>query len=361
MTPPALFTPARLRQTTLDNRVVVAPMCQYSAQDGVAGSWHKIHVPTMCMSGAGLAFVEATAVRADGRITSGCLGLYNDEAERALGDVVALCREHGQAKLGIQLGHAGRKGSCAPPWQGAAQLPLDGGGWPTVAPSALPFHPSDRIPHPLEVGELADLKRAFVDAAVRAARLGFDVLELHCAHGYLLHEFLSPLTNLRSDGYGGSLAARMRFPLEVFAAMRQALPADLPLGVRISATDWVEGGWDLEQSIAFALELKALGCDFVDTSTGGLSPLQKLEPKPGFQVPFAARIKQAVGIPTMAVGLITEAEQANGIVAEGQADFVALARGLLWDPRWGWHAAEKLGVKLRAPKQYLRGSSTLVP
>ena len=360
MTAPALFQSIDLRRTTIANRIVVAPMCQYSAQQGVAGSWHKIHVPTLCMSGAGLVFIEATAVRADGRITSGCLGLDSDEAERALGEVVALCREHGQAKLGLQLGHAGRKGSCAPPWQGAAQLPLDGGGWLTVAPAALPFHPSDRIPHALEVRELEDLKRAFVDAAVRAARLGFDLLELHCAHGYLLHEFLSPLTNQRSDPYGGSLAARMRFPLEVFEAMRQALPADLPLGVRISATDWVEGGWDLESSVAFARELRARGCDFVDTSTGGLSPLQKLEPKPGFQVPFAARIKEAVGIPTMAVGLITEAEQANRIVAEGQADFVALARGMLWDPRWGWHAAEKLGVKLRAPKQYLRGSSTLL-
>lgn len=360
MTTPALFSPARLRQTTLDNRIVVAPMCQYSAQDGVAGRWHQIHVPTLCMSGAGLVFVEATAVRADGRISSGCLGLYSDETERALAQVVALCREHGQAKLGLQLGHAGRKGSCAPPWQGAAQLPLDAGGWPTVAPSALPFHANDRLPHALDGRELEQLKGSFVDAALRAARLGFDVLELHCAHGYLLHEFLSPLTNQRRDEYGGGLAQRMRFPLEVFSAMREALPSELPLGVRISATDWMEGGWDLEQSVALARELKARGCDFVDTSTGGLSPQQKLEPKPGFQVPFAARIKEAVGLPTMAVGLITDPVQANGIVDEGQADFVALARGMLWDPRWGWHAADKLGVKLRAPKQYLRASSTLL-
>lgn len=360
MTTPALFSPARLRQTTLDNRIVVAPMCQYSAQDGVAGRWHQIHVPTLCMSGAGLVFVEATAVRADGRISSGCLGLYSDETERALAEVVALCRAHGQAKLGLQLGHAGRKGSCAPPWQGAAQLPLDAGGWPTVAPSALPFHANDRLPHALDGRELEQLKGSFVDAALRAARLGFDVLELHCAHGYLLHEFLSPLTNQRKDEYGGGLAQRMRFPLEVFSAMREALPSALPLGVRISATDWMEGGWDLEQSVALARELKARGCDFVDTSTGGLSPQQKLEPKPGFQVPFAARIKEAVGVPTMAVGLITDPVQANGIVDEGQADFVALARGMLWDPRWGWHAADKLGVKLRAPKQYLRASSTLL-
>lgn len=359
MSTPPLFSPFSLRNVALHNRIVVAPMCQYSANEGVAQSWHRIHVPTLAMSGASLVIVEATAVRPDGRITTGCLALSDDAQERALADVVALAREHGQAKLGIQLGHAGRKGSCAPPWHGGAQLALDAGGWQTVAPSALPFNASDRAPRALEAAELAELVRAFAAAAARAARIGFDVVELHCAHGYLLHQFLSPLTNQRTDAYGGSLANRMRFPLEVFAAMRAALSAGVPLGVRISATDWVEGGWDLEASVAFARALKERGCDFVDTSSGGLSPLQKLEPTPGFQVPFAAHIKRDVGLPTMAVGLITEPEHANRIVAEGDADLVALARGMLWDPRWGWHAAQKLGVKALAPRQYLRGSATL--
>ncbi len=360
MTTPALFSPCTLRSLTLHNRIAVAPMCQYSATDGAAQSWHRIHVPTLAMSGAGLVIVEATAVRMDGRITTGCLALSTDEHERALTDVVALAREHGQAKLGIQLGHAGRKGSCAPPWHGAAQLALDAGGWPTVAPSALPFNASDRAPRALDEGELVGLTRAFAAAAARAARLGFDLVELHCAHGYLLHEFLSPLTNQRTDRYGGALDNRMRFPLEVFSAMRAALPASVPLGVRISATDWVEGGWDLEGSVAFSRALKERGCDFIDVSSGGLSPAQKLEPAPGFQVPFAARIKRDVELPVMAVGLITEPAHAERIVADGDADVVALARGMLWDPRWGWHAAEKLGVKVKAPRQYLRGSATLM-
>ncbi|MBI1944834.1 MAG: NADH:flavin oxidoreductase/NADH oxidase [Deltaproteobacteria bacterium] len=360
MTPPPLFSPIALRALTLDSRIVVAPMCQYSAHEGVAGTWHRIHVPNLAMSGAGLVFLEATAVRADGRISVGCLGLYDDAQERALAEVLSLARAHGQAKLGIQLAHAGRKGSCDLGWKGGAQLPLDGGGWPTVAPSANTFNASDRMPSALDERGLTELKRAFAAAAERAVRLGFDVVELHCAHGYLLHEFLSPITNQRADDYGGTLANRMRFPLEVFEAMRTAMPADGPLGVRISATDWVEGGWDIEQSVALASELKARGCDFIDVSSGGLSPAQQLAPKPGFQVPFAARIKREARIPTVAVGLITDPLHANHIVAEGEADFVALARGMLWNPRWGWHAAEKLGMKVKAPPQVLRGSSTLM-
>lgn len=359
MSTPPLFSPVMLRDVALHNRIVVAPMCQYSAVEGAATSWHRIHVPTLAMSGAGLVIVEATAVRMDGRISSGCLCLHDDAHERALAEVVALAKEHGQAKLALQLGHAGRKGSSAPPWHGGAQLPLDQGGWQTVASSALPFNAADRAPRALELPELAELTRAFAAAAERAARVGFDLVELHSAHGYLLHQFLSPLTNQRSDEYGGSLERRMRFPLEVFAAMRAALPARVPLGVRISATDWVEGGWDLEQSIVFARALKERGCDFIDVSSGGLSPAQQLQPAPGFQVPFAARLKRELQIPVMAVGLITDPEHANRIVAEGEADFVALARGMLWDPRWGWHAAEKLGVKVQAPRQYLRGSATL--
>ncbi|OGQ14153.1 MAG: oxidoreductase [Deltaproteobacteria bacterium RBG_16_71_12] len=359
MTTPPLFSPITLRGLTLDNRIVVAPMCQYSAREGVAGTWHRIHLPNLAMSGAGLVVVEATAVRADGRISTGCLGLYGDEQQRAFGEVIALAREHGQAKLGIQLAHAGRKGSCDLGWHGGAQLPLDRGGWPTVAPSANTFNVGDRPPTPLDQRGLTEVTRAFAGAAERAVRLGFDVVELHCAHGYLLHEFLSPLTNQRDDAYGGALANRMRFPLEVFEAMRAVVPSDRPLGVRISATDWLEGGWEIEASVALARELKARGCDFIDVSSGGLSPAQRIEPKPGFQVPFAARIKREAHLPTMAVGLITDPAQANQIVAEGEADFVALARGMLWDPRWGWHAAEKLGVKIKAPPQVLRGSSTL--
>jgi NADPH2 dehydrogenase len=362
-----LFSPWKLRDTELSNRIVVSPMCQYSAEDGVATSWHPTHLGNLAMSGAGLVFVEATAVEPVGRITPGDLGLWSDTHEAALGKAVEVVRRWGQAKLGIQLAHAGRKASTSVPWDTGPygkgkQLPLDEGGWQTVGPSPLAFYPDERAPVPLDDDGLARVKRSFVQAAERAARLGFDVVELHCAHGYLLNELLSPLSNHRTDRYGGSRENRMRFPLEVFDAVRAALPKGTPLGVRVSAVDWVEGGWTLDDTVAFAQELKARGCDFMDCSSGGNHPAQKIAAGPGYQVPFAKRVKADTGMTTIAVGMITDAQQAEDIVSSGSADLVALARGMLWDPRWGWHAAEKLGAKIRGPKQYLRASpSTLLP
>ena len=362
MTSPALFTPLRLRDLELANRIVVSPMCQYSAVDGSATDWHTVHLGNLSMSGAALVFVEATAVEAAGRITHGDHGLYSDDNEAALARVLATVRKWGTARTGIQLGHAGRKASCALPWEGGKQIALHAGGWETCAPSAVPFHESDRAPAALDDAGRARVKRAFAEAVGRAARLGFDVVEMHNAHGYLLHEFLSPLSNTRTDAYGGSRENRMRFPLEVFEAMRAAWPKEKPLGVRVSATDWLDGGWTLDDTVAYARALKERGCDFVDCSSGGSSPKAVVDAKPGFQVPFAKRVRADTGIATVAVGMITQPEQADAIVAAGDADLVALARGMLWDPRWGWHAAEKLGVKVRAPKQSLLASrTTLIP
>lgn len=360
MASPALFTPFGLRDVELSNRIVVSPMCQFSAMDGLANDWHVVHLGNLAMSGAGLVFVEATAVEPSGRITPGCLGLWSRQHEEALGRIVDTVRRWGLSKLGIQLGHAGRKASCAVPWRGSHQLGVDEGGWPTVGPSPLPFAEGQRPPAALDAESLTRLRQAFVAAAERAARLGFDVVELHCAHGYLLHQFLSPLTNQRTDNYGSTRANRMRFPLEVFEAMRAALPAGTPFGVRVSATDWVDGGWSVDDTVAFAKELKARGCDFVDCSSGGLDPGQKIPLAPGYQVPFARRVREEAGLPSLAVGLIKTPEEAEEIVAGGAADLVALARAMLWEPRWGWHAAEKLGVKIEAPPQALRASTTLI-
>jgi len=354
-TTPPLFAPLKLRELTLENRIIVSPMCQYSAtgNDGSPTDWHHVHLGGLAMSGASLVFAEATAVEAVGRISPSDTGLYSDDNERAWKRVVDVAHTWGTAKIGIQLAHAGRKASCAEPWAGNKQLALDKGGWSTSAPSALPFYDDDRAPVALDVQGLARVRSAFAAAARRAHKCGFDVVELHNAHGYLLHEFLSPLSNKRSDDYGGSLANRMRFPLEVFSAMRDALPAGFPLGVRVSCSDWVDGGWSVDDTVAFAKELKARGCDFIDCSSGGNSPSAKIAVGPGYQVPFAARVKKDAGVTTVAVGMITEAQQANDIVARGDADCVALARAMLWDPRWGWHAAEKLGVKMKAPRQSL--------
>lgn len=348
-----LFSPITLGNVTLDNRIVIAPMCEYSAQEGCANDWHMIHLGHLSLSGAGLLIVEATAVEADGRITPGDLGLWSDATEAALEKVVRAIRRYSPIKLGIQLGHAGRKASSRAPWEGGKQIPLEEGGWTAHAPSALPHADGELPPRELDVQGLARVRQAFVDSARRADRLGFEVIELHAAHGYLLHQFLSPLANQRSDEYGGSLANRMRFPLEVFQAVRQAL-AHRPVGVRVSATDWVEGGWDVEQTVAFARELKALGCDFIDVSTGGVSPRQQITLGPGYQVPYAERLKREVGMPTMAVGLITEATQAERILQDGQADMIALARAMLYDPRWPWHAAAELGAQVKVPPQYWR-------
>lgn len=349
-----LFSATQLGKLTLDNRIVIAPMCQYSAQDGKASAWHRIHLGQLALSGAGLLIIEATAVEAAGRISPGDLGLWDDETEAALASVLKDIRHYSDMPIGMQLGHAGRKASCAAPWLGGHQLSIDQGGWQTVAPSAQAFNPEDRGPQALDKAGLARLKQAFVDTAQRAVRLGIQLIELHAAHGYLLHQFLSPLSNQRDDEYGGSLENRLRFPLEVFHALRSALPDTVALGVRLSATDWVEGGWDVEQSISFSQQLEAAGSDYVHISSGGLSPQQKITVGPGYQLPFARDIRAKVKIPVIGVGLITEPQQAEQALQEGDADMIALARAVLYNPRWPWHAAAELGAQAKAPPQYLR-------
>ena len=349
-----LFSPIALGTRTLSNRIVIAPMCQYSADEGRATDWHLIHLGHLALSGAGLMFIEATAVAPEGRISPDDLGLWSDETEAALARVLQSIRVHSPIAIGMQLAHAGRKASTAVPWAGGQAIAPADGGWQTVAPSALPFAAGDPLPAALDEAEMQRIRDDFVTAACRAQRLGVDVIELHAAHGYLLHQFLSPLSNARDDRYGGTLENRMRFPLEVFDAVRAAVPPDTPVGIRISATDWVEGGWDVEQSVVFARELQRRGCAFIDVSSGGLSPQQQIPVEPGYQVPFAERIRRETGLPTIAVGLITEPEQAEAIVSSGHADMAALARGMLYDPRWPWHAAARLGAQVDAPKQYLR-------
>jgi 2,4-dienoyl-CoA reductase-like NADH-dependent reductase (Old Yellow Enzyme family) len=349
-----LFITTQLGKLTLDNRIVIAPMCQYSAEDGKASAWHRIHLGQLALSGAGLLIIEATAVEAAGRISPGDLGLWDDATEAALASVLQDIRHYSDIPFGIQLGHAGRKASCAAPWLGGNQLSLEQGGWQTVAPSAQAFNPEDRAPVALTKQDLERLKQAFVDSAQRAAKLGIQLIELHAAHGYLLHQFLSPLSNQRDDEYGGSLENRLRFPLEVFHAVRSAVPDSVAVGVRLSATDWVEGGWDVEQSIVFSQQLETAGSDYVHVSSGGLSPQQKITVGPGYQLPFARDIRKQVKIPVIGVGLITEPKQAEQALQEGDADLIALARAVLYDPRWPWHAAAELGAQAKAPPQYLR-------
>jgi len=298
--------------------------------------------------------IEATHVEATGRITPGCLGLYNDATEAALKPILASVRKHSKTAVAMQLAHAGRKGSSHVPWDGGQQIPLSEGGWQTEGPSAVPHKEGEVAPRALDALGLARVGEAFVAAARRAERLGIDAIELHSAHGYLLHQFLSPIANKRTDQYGGSLQNRMRFPLEVFDAVRTAFPEQKPVGVKVSSTDWVDGGWDLAQTIEYAHELKKRGVDWIDASSGGVSPLQKIPLQPGYQVPFAKSLKEATGVNTIAVGLITEAKQAEDIVASGKADMVTLARAMLYDPRWGWHAAAELGGQVDAPPQYWR-------
>lgn len=350
-----LFEPYSLGGLTMKNRIVIAPMCQYSAVQGSAQDWHMIHLGQLALSGAGMLIIEATAVSPQGRITPGDLGLYSDENEVALGRVVSAIGAQTEMPLAIQIAHAGRKASSHAPWDGGGQIPInDPQGWLTEAPSALPHAEGEEAPAALDAGGLERVKQDFVNTAERAVRLGFAGIELHLAHGYLLHQFLSPLANHRTDAYGGTLEGRMRFPLEVFEAVRAAVPADIPVWVRISATDWVPEGWDGDSSVALSLALKDRGCAAIHVTTGGVSPLQKIPVGPGFQVPFAARIKAETGVPTMAVGLITEAEQAEEILQGGEADLIALARCMLYDPRWPWHAAAALGAQIEAPKQYWR-------
>jgi 2,4-dienoyl-CoA reductase-like NADH-dependent reductase (Old Yellow Enzyme family) len=349
-----LFSSYQLGGLALANRIVIAPMCQYSAEDGRATGWHMIHLGHLALSGAGLLLLEATAVVPEGRITPFDLGLYSDETEAALAQTLAAIKAHSDMPIGIQLAHAGRKASSAQPWKGGGQLALDQGGWQASAPSTIPFDGQARAPQAMIKDDIASLIEAFVAAAKRSVRIGLDAIEIHGAHGYLLHQFLSPLSNRRNDAYGGSLENRMRLVLEVFAAVRAAVPAKIPVGIRLSATDWVEGGWDLEQTLALTAALKAKGCDFVDVSGGGISTAQQIPLGPSYQVPMARAVKQATGLPTIAVGLITEADQAEAIIGTGDADLVALARGMLYDPRWPWHAAAQLGASVKAPSQYLR-------
>ncbi len=349
-----LFSSIALRGVKLTNRIMVAPMCQYVADNGAATDWHMMHLPNLALSGAGLLCIEATAVEDIGRITPGCLGLWDDRTEAALRPVIASIRKHSKTAIAIQLAHAGRKASSHTPWDGGQQIPLSDGGWQAQGPSALPHKEGEAAPLALDAAGLARIRDAFVAAAKRAQHLGLDALEVHCAHGYLLHQFLSPISNKRTDQYGGTLENRLRFPLEVFDAVRAAFPSDKPVGIKVSATDWVDGGWDIEQCVVLAKELKKRGVDWIDTSSGGVSPLQKIPVGPGYQVPLAHAIKEATGVTTIAVGLITKAQQAEDILASDKADMVALARGMLYDPRWGWHAAAELGGHVDAPPPYWR-------
>ena len=353
-----LFSPYQLGALHLKNRIVIAPMCQYACVDGQANAWHHTHLGHLALSDAALLIIEATAVTPEGRITPADLGLWSDETEAALKSVLAAVRQHSDMPIGIQLAHAGRKASCHVPWQeGGAQIaPTAPNGWQTLAPSAIAFRPADQAPTALDAAGMEHIKAGFVATAQRAHSLGLQLIELHGAHGYLLHEFLSPLSNQRTDAYGGSLENRMRFPLEVFRAVRAAVPANVVVGLRLSGADWVPGGWDAAQSVVFGQALRDAGCDYLHMSSGGMSPAQQIVLGPGYQVPLAEQIKREVGLPTMAVGLITEAQQAEDILVQGQADLVALARGMLYNPRWPWHAAAQLGAQVAVPPQYLRSA-----
>jgi NADH:flavin oxidoreductases, Old Yellow Enzyme family len=348
-----LFTPLRLRGLELANRIVMSPMCQYSAVDGVPTAWHRTHLVSRAVGGVGAVVVEASAVAPEGRISPADSGLWNEAQMQAWASIAAEIRTHGAA-VGIQLAHAGRKASTAAPWDGGAAMPATAGGWQPLAPSALPFNPADPAPQALDAAQIDTVVDQFVSSAGLALRADFDFLELHMAHGYLLHSFMSPLANHREDAYGGSLENRMRLPLRVFSAVRDAWPDDRPILVRISATDWAPGGWDLEQSIALSRALRERGADLVDCSSGGLVPDARIQAGPGYQVAFAAAVRQAAGIPTAAVGLITEPAQAEQIVRSGQADLVMLARGLLRDPYWALRAGSELRTDGRWPQQYLR-------
>jgi len=350
-----LFSPIRIRNVSFDNRIVVSPMVQFSAEEqGNASDWHLMHLGNLSVSGAGLVFTEATAVEPRGVVSAHCLGLWSDENMHALARVIGFCRKHSPAKMGIQLQHAGRKGSVTKPWEKQVGLKADEGGWVLRAPSAVPYPGRKEIPEQISREGLSELKALYCAAARRADEIGYDVLEIHNAHGYLLHEFLSPLSNVREDEYGGDLDGRMRFPLELFAAVRAVWPEDKVLGVRISATDWIPGGWDLDQSVMFSQRLKALGCDYITASSGGLAPEQTITVGPGYQIPFAERIRREADILTMGIGLITDPFQAEEILQKGQADMVALARGMLFNPRWPWLAAQMLGEEAYYAPQYER-------
>jgi 2,4-dienoyl-CoA reductase-like NADH-dependent reductase (Old Yellow Enzyme family) len=357
----ALFSPIRLADLGLDNRIVVSPMCQYSADDGCANDWHFTHLGMLANSGAALLVLEATGVERSGRITHGCLGLYSDACETALERVIGHCRRIGSAKLGIQLAHAGRKASSRRPWEGGHGLAAGEDPWETIAPTALAFGPEWRRPRAMEGDDFDRVREAFVNAAKRALRLGFDTIELHGAHGYLLHSFVSPISNQRTDRYGGSPEARMRFPLEVAAAVRAVVPREIPLGARFTGSDWRDGGLTVADAVRLAKALKDVGLDFVCVSSGGITSDTRNPTGPGYNVELAERIRREASMPTRVVGLIVTPQQAEAVIAEGKADMVALARAMLDDPHWGWHAAQALGGEVKAPLQYQRAAPKLWP
>lgn len=350
----ALFTPFTLRSLTLRNRIGVSPMCQYSSVNGLANDWHLVHLGALATGGAGLVFTEAAAVTPNGRISHHDLGIWDDTQIPMLRRITDFVRAQGAA-VGIQLAHAGRKASTRRPWEGTGQmLPADGGWTDVVAPSAVPFNEHYPSPHALTREGIADVIRAFGEAASRALSAGFQVAEIHAAHGYLLHEFLSPLANQRDDEYGGSFENRARLTVEVASAVRNVWPSDLPVVVRISATDWVEGGWDVDESVRLVQALTTVGVDLIDCSSGGLSPLQRISLSPGYQVPFSARIKRETGASTAAVGLITDPAHAESVIVNGEADLVLMAREMLRNPHWPLLAAHALGAHVSWPSQYER-------
>ncbi len=351
-----LFQPITFRGVTARNRIAVSPMCMYSAVDGIANDWHLVHLASRAVGGAGIVMAEATAVQAEGRISPGDLGIWTDAHVDGLARLAGVIRANG-AVAAIQLAHAGRKASAARPWEGGRQLALDAGGWATVAPSAIPFHDADRIPTELDQSGIEELIEAFVVATRRAIAAGFQIIEIHSAHGYLLHEFLSPLSNHRTDSYGGSFANRTKLLRDVVTSVRAAMPDDAALFVRISATDWADGGWSADDTVAVSRQLAALGVDLVDCSSGGLVRTQQIVDKPGYQVEFASRVRREAGVPTGAVGRITTPGQAEAILASGDADVILLAREMLRDPYWPIHAAKALGLTPPWPLQYVRAET----
>ncbi|MEO8100998.1 MAG: NADH:flavin oxidoreductase/NADH oxidase [Betaproteobacteria bacterium] len=348
-----LFSPLQLRELTFRNRVFVSPMCQYSCEDGVPDDWHLVHLGSRAVGGAGLVITEAASVTPEGRISPEDAGIWNDAQVSAWKPIAAFIKAQG-AVAGIQIAHAGRKASTFSPWRGSGKVDVGQGGWPVIGPGNVAFSPAYPQPREMTHAEIKATVDAFVDAAKRSLQAGFEVAEIHGAHGYLLHEFLSPVSNLRADEYGGSQENRMRFPLQVCAAVRDTWPKHLPVFLRISASDWQEGGWDIDQSIEFCGRAKALGIDLIDVSSGGNVADAKMTIRPGYQVPFARAIRAGAGVPVGAVGLITEPVQAEQIIADGDADCVFLARAMLRDPYWPRHAAGALGVSLAWPDQYKR-------
>lgn len=355
-----LFSEIKLRDLTLKNRIVLSPMCQYNSDDGSPNDWHLMHYGQFAMGGVGLLMFEMTNVSPEGRISPKCAGLYSRENEAATKRVVDFCKTYGVAPVGVQLAHAGRKGSVQPPWLGAKPiLPADGG-WETVGPSAIPFGEAP-APRAATREDLAKIKADHIASVEAAERIGFDVIEMHAGHGYLMHQFMSPLSNQRTDEYGGSTENRIRFVVEVFAAMREKWPKHKPMGARISATDWVDGGWTPDETVVLAKALQKVGCDYVDISSGGLDLRQKIPLGPAYQAPFAEKVRKETGMPTMSVGLIDGVELAEEVIASGKADLVVLGRGALYDPRWAWHAAYKLGAETPYSQRYAMAQPKVRP